>query len=105
MRSLLLEGGPTLGSSFLAADLVDKLLVFVAPTIATDLPTSHRLFRDELVFGEGGLIPAIVQDDKTGQVLCLYYMNRTAIEKTIETGIRTAGRVLGRVPQVRVIGV
>jgi diaminohydroxyphosphoribosylaminopyrimidine deaminase/5-amino-6-(5-phosphoribosylamino)uracil reductase len=34
VRSLLLEGGPTLASSFLAADLVDKLLVFVAPTLA-----------------------------------------------------------------------
>ena len=34
VRSLLLEGGPTLASSFLAAGLVDKLLVFVAPTLA-----------------------------------------------------------------------
>jgi diaminohydroxyphosphoribosylaminopyrimidine deaminase/5-amino-6-(5-phosphoribosylamino)uracil reductase len=34
VQSLLLEGGPTLASSFLAADLVDKLLVFVAPTLA-----------------------------------------------------------------------
>ena len=36
VRSLLLEGGPTLASAFLAADLVDKLLVFVAPTLAGD---------------------------------------------------------------------
>ncbi len=34
VQSLLLEGGPMLASAFLAADLVDKLLVFVAPTIA-----------------------------------------------------------------------
>ncbi len=34
VRSLLLEGGPTLAASFLAADLVDKVLVFVAPTLA-----------------------------------------------------------------------
>jgi len=34
VRSLLLEGGPTLAASFLAADLVDKLLVFVAPKLA-----------------------------------------------------------------------
>jgi diaminohydroxyphosphoribosylaminopyrimidine deaminase / 5-amino-6-(5-phosphoribosylamino)uracil reductase len=38
VRSLLLEGGPTLATSFLAADLVDKLLVFVAPTLAGDGP-------------------------------------------------------------------
>jgi diaminohydroxyphosphoribosylaminopyrimidine deaminase/5-amino-6-(5-phosphoribosylamino)uracil reductase len=34
VQSLLLEGGPTLAGSFLATGLVDKLLVFVAPTIA-----------------------------------------------------------------------
>ena len=34
VRSLLLEGGPTLAAAFLAGDLVDKLLVFVAPTLA-----------------------------------------------------------------------
>ena len=36
VQSLLLEGGPTLASSFLVADLVDKLLVFVAPHLAGD---------------------------------------------------------------------
>ena len=30
VQSLLLEGGPTLASAFLEADLVDKLLLFVA---------------------------------------------------------------------------
>jgi diaminohydroxyphosphoribosylaminopyrimidine deaminase / 5-amino-6-(5-phosphoribosylamino)uracil reductase len=34
VRSLLLEGGPTLAASFLAAGLVDKLLVFVAPRLS-----------------------------------------------------------------------
>ncbi len=34
VQSLLLEGGPTLASAFLAEDLVDKLLVFVAPVLA-----------------------------------------------------------------------
>jgi diaminohydroxyphosphoribosylaminopyrimidine deaminase/5-amino-6-(5-phosphoribosylamino)uracil reductase len=38
VRSLLLEGGPTLAASFLAQDLVDKLLVFVAPTLSGDGP-------------------------------------------------------------------
>jgi diaminohydroxyphosphoribosylaminopyrimidine deaminase/5-amino-6-(5-phosphoribosylamino)uracil reductase len=33
VQSLLLEGGPTLASAFLERDLVDKLLVFVAPTL------------------------------------------------------------------------
>jgi diaminohydroxyphosphoribosylaminopyrimidine deaminase/5-amino-6-(5-phosphoribosylamino)uracil reductase len=34
VQSLLLEGGPTLAAAFLAEDLVDKLLVFVAPVLA-----------------------------------------------------------------------
>lgn len=34
VQSLLLEGGPTLAASFLEADLVDKVLLFVAPTLA-----------------------------------------------------------------------
>ncbi|HET7760512.1 MAG TPA: bifunctional diaminohydroxyphosphoribosylaminopyrimidine deaminase/5-amino-6-(5-phosphoribosylamino)uracil reductase RibD [Gaiellaceae bacterium] len=38
VRALLLEGGPTLATSFLAAGLVDKLLVFVAPTLSGSGP-------------------------------------------------------------------
>jgi diaminohydroxyphosphoribosylaminopyrimidine deaminase / 5-amino-6-(5-phosphoribosylamino)uracil reductase len=34
VQSLLLEGGPTLATAFLREDLVDKLLVFVAPKLA-----------------------------------------------------------------------
>jgi diaminohydroxyphosphoribosylaminopyrimidine deaminase/5-amino-6-(5-phosphoribosylamino)uracil reductase len=33
VQSLLLEGGPTLAAAFFAADLVDKVLLFVAPAI------------------------------------------------------------------------
>ena len=38
MQSLLLEGGPTLATSFIRAGLVDKLLLFVAPRIAGSGP-------------------------------------------------------------------
>jgi phosphoribosyl-AMP cyclohydrolase len=38
---------------------------------------------------EGGLIPAIVQDDKNGEVLMLGFMNREAFAKTQETGYVT----------------
>ncbi len=34
VQSLLLESGPTLASSFFEADLVDKLMLFMAPTIS-----------------------------------------------------------------------
>ena len=50
VQSLLLEGGPTLAAAFFRADLVDKLLVFVAPTLAgagprltAPLPSSRTL--------------------------------------------------------------
>ena len=38
VQSLLLEGGPTLATAFLRAGLVDKLLLFVAPTLAGEGP-------------------------------------------------------------------
>ena len=38
VQSLLLEGGPTLATSFLTAGLVDKLMLFVAPTISGSGP-------------------------------------------------------------------
>ena len=38
VQSLLLEGGPTLATAFLAAGLVDKLLVFVAPVVGGEGP-------------------------------------------------------------------
>ena len=37
----------------------------------------------------GGLIPAIVQEFKTGEVLMLAYMNREAWETTLSTGKAT----------------
>lgn len=38
-----------------------------------------------LQFDDKGLIPAVVQDDRTGEVLMLAYMNKESIEKTLET--------------------
>lgn len=38
-----------------------------------------------IVFDEKGLVPAIVQDELTGEVLMLAYMNEAAVEKTVET--------------------
>jgi phosphoribosyl-ATP pyrophosphohydrolase/phosphoribosyl-AMP cyclohydrolase len=41
---------------------------------------------DQLVFDEKGLIPAIVQDVNTKEVLTLAYMNKQSLQKTLETG-------------------
>ncbi len=42
---------------------------------------------DEIKFDEKGLVPAVVQDAGTGEVLMVAYMNREAFEKTVETGL------------------
>lgn len=38
-------------------------------------------------FSEPGLVPAIVQDIHSGDVLMLAYMNRESLEKTLQTGM------------------
>ncbi len=48
-----------------------------------NLPPS---LRQALRFDERGLIPAIVQDVHTGQVLMLAYMNAEALAETLRTG-------------------
>lgn len=40
---------------------------------------------DQLKFNREGLLPAVIQDCITGQVLMVAYMNRQALEKTLET--------------------
>ena len=40
----------------------------------------------ECYFEKSDLIPAIVQEAGTGEVLMLAYMNRESLQKTLETG-------------------
>jgi diaminohydroxyphosphoribosylaminopyrimidine deaminase/5-amino-6-(5-phosphoribosylamino)uracil reductase len=56
VQSLLLEGGPTLATAFVAAGLVDRLLVFVAPVLAGGGP--HAL---------GDLAPPVVLHGLTAE--------------------------------------
>ena len=70
VQSLLLEGGPTLATAFLERGLVDKLLVFVAPTLAGrgprfigELLEPVRLHRLEAAtVGEDVLLTAYVHE-------------------------------------------
>jgi phosphoribosyl-AMP cyclohydrolase len=41
---------------------------------------------DQLKFNSDGLIPAIIQEQSTGRVLMMAWMNRASLEKTIATG-------------------
>ena len=43
-------------------------------------------FYEHLKFNPDGLIPAIIQEQTTGRVLMMAWMNRASLEKTIETG-------------------
>jgi phosphoribosyl-ATP pyrophosphohydrolase/phosphoribosyl-AMP cyclohydrolase len=40
----------------------------------------------QIKFNKEGLIPVIIQDEKTNQILMLAYMNRESLEKTLEEG-------------------
>lgn len=41
----------------------------------------------KIAFDERGLVPAIVQEEGTGEVLMLAWMNATSLAKTMETGL------------------
>jgi phosphoribosyl-AMP cyclohydrolase len=43
-------------------------------------------FYEKLKFNPDGLIPAIIQEQSTGRVLMMAWMNRASIEKTLATG-------------------
>ena len=70
VQSLLLEGGPTLAAAFLAAGLVDKVMLFVAPTISGEgrfafaaLPSPRTLARlTARQIGEDVLLEAYVHE-------------------------------------------
>ncbi|HEY3962691.1 MAG TPA: bifunctional diaminohydroxyphosphoribosylaminopyrimidine deaminase/5-amino-6-(5-phosphoribosylamino)uracil reductase RibD [Gaiellaceae bacterium] len=70
VQSLLLEGGPTLAAAFLADDLVDKVMLFVAPVLAgagpavvAALPSARTLSRfSATLVGEDVLLEAYVHE-------------------------------------------
>lgn len=41
---------------------------------------------EELKFDDDGLIPAVVQDAKSGEVLMLAYMSKKSLARTVESG-------------------
>ena len=41
---------------------------------------------EDLKYDSKGLVPAIIQDYKTGEVLMLAYMNKASLKKTLKSG-------------------
>lgn len=63
------------------------------PFVADEYPCSkpsplglHRLEESTITFDEQGLIPAVVQDADTGDVLVLAWMNRASLDHSYRTG-------------------
>lgn len=57
-----------------------------------------RVWQGGLKFDQRGLIPAVVQDVRTGEVLMVGYMNRESLDKTLSEGLacfysRSRGRL------------
>ena len=77
---------------------IDALVRLTTPPLHpnnTGMPTDALL--DQIKFDASGLVPLIVQDTQSGQVLMMAYMNRTALEKTVQTGkVHTYSRSRGR---------
>ncbi len=50
------------------------------------MSTKKEVSLEQFKFGKDGLIPVVVQDFESGEVLMLVYMNEEAAKKTFETG-------------------
>lgn len=49
---------------------------------------SRQLF-DAVKYDRNGLVSAIAQDDESGDILMIAYMNEQTLQRTLETGIMT----------------
>lgn len=50
------------------------------------MKSAQSISLNNLKFDKQGLIPAIIQDYKTGEILMLAYMNKLSLGRTIKTG-------------------
>ncbi|WP_099468250.1 bifunctional phosphoribosyl-AMP cyclohydrolase/phosphoribosyl-ATP diphosphatase HisIE [Konateibacter massiliensis] len=91
IKTLYLEGIEGIGGELLNStetDLISIKSACKAADILVDLFVSEMKW-SEFKLNSDGMIPVIVQDYKTEEVLMLAYMNEEAFEKTIETGKMT----------------
>jgi phosphoribosyl-AMP cyclohydrolase len=48
--------------------------------------TNEQMTKDRIKFDGRGLVPAVLQDGSTGQVLMVAWMNEEALQRTQQTG-------------------
>ena len=63
-------------------ETVMKKVVYGDQTLVAE---NEEIIR-QIKFDERGLVPAVVQDSESGQVLMLAYMNEEALRRTLKTG-------------------
>ena len=54
--------------------------------LAMSTPSGEQTIEQQIAYDEHGLVPCVVQDWNTGEVLTLAYMNSAALARTRETG-------------------
>lgn len=54
--------------------------------MASDSSGGGQDFLDSVAFDANGLVPAIAQQHDTGEILMMAWMNRAALEETLQTG-------------------
>ncbi|MEY8311533.1 1-(5-phosphoribosyl)-5-[(5-phosphoribosylamino)methylideneamino]imidazole-4-carboxamide isomerase [Oscillospiraceae bacterium 42-9] len=80
--------GTIAGKALYAGTLDLRAAVTACHKFGGRKPKTEAALKDELdrFFRKGELVPAIVQDHRTNQVLTLAYMNAEALRRTLETG-------------------
>lgn len=80
--------GAIAGKSIYTGALELRAAIIACQKVSGFKPKNQCAVEDELdrYFMKSDLIPAIIQDDETGEVLMLAYMNRESFVKTMSTG-------------------
>jgi len=60
--------------------------VATADQAVQQLEKTEHLIREQIKFDAAGLVPAVIQDQRSEAVLMVGYMNREALHRTLESG-------------------
>ncbi len=58
----------------------------MADPLSNRYPSLQTAFTSELRWDSAGLIPAVVQDIRSGAILMVAWMNQAALQRTLESG-------------------